>query len=76
MLLKSLEDAKADGDIIYGVIKGVGLNNDGGNKGSFTAPSTEGQAGAISNALIDAGVQPSEISYVETHGTATLLVTQ
>lgn len=71
ILLKSLEDAKADGDIIYGVIKGVGLNNDGGNKGSFTAPSTEGQAGAISNALIDAGVQPSEISYVETHGTAT-----
>ncbi|MEL0650000.1 amino acid adenylation domain-containing protein [Algibacter sp. TI.3.09] len=71
VLLKSLEDAKADGDIIYGVIKGVGLNNDGGNKGSFTAPSTEGQAGAISNALLDAGVQPSEISYIEAHGTAT-----
>lgn len=71
ILLKSLEDAKADGDIIYGVIKGVGINNDGGNKGSFTAPSTEGQAGAISNALLDAGVQPSEISYIEAHGTAT-----
>lgn len=71
VLLKSLEDAIADGDIVYGVIKGVGVNNDGGNKGSFTAPSTEGQAGAISNALLDAGIAPSEISYIEAHGTAT-----
>ncbi|WP_405296879.1 amino acid adenylation domain-containing protein [Algibacter sp. Ld11] len=71
VLLKSLEDAIADGDIVYGVIKGVGINNDGGNKGSFTAPSTEGQAGAISNALLDAGIAPSEISYIEAHGTAT-----
>lgn len=71
ILLKNLDDAKADGDTIYGVIKGIGVNNDGGNKGSFTAPSTEGQAGAISKALQDAGIEPTEISYVETHGTAT-----
>jgi len=71
ILLKSLEAAKRDGDIINGIIKGVGTNNDGGNKGSFTAPSAEGQAGAISKALRDAGINPSEISYVETHGTAT-----
>ena len=71
VLLKNLEDAKADGDIIYGVIKGIGINNDGGNKGSFTAPSAEGQAGAIANALFDANIDPSEISYIETHGTAT-----
>ena len=71
ILLKSLEAAKRDGDIIHGVIKGIGTNNDGGNKGSFTAPSTEGQAGAISKAFIDAGINPSEISYIETHGTAT-----
>jgi amino acid adenylation domain-containing protein len=71
ILLKSLEAAKRDGDVIHGIIKGIGVTNDGGNKGSFTAPSTEGQAGAISKALLDAQIKPSEISYVETHGTAT-----
>src|SRR5690606_5060579 len=39
VLLKSLEAAQKDGDIIYGLIKGVGVNNDGGEKGSFMAPS-------------------------------------
>ena len=71
ILLKRLEDAERDGDIIHGIIKGIGINNDGGNKGSFTAPSTEGQADAISLAFLDAEVDPSEISYIETHGTAT-----
>jgi len=71
VLLKSLDAAQKDGDKIYGIIKGVGSNNDGGNKGSFTAPSAEGQAGSISKALRDAQISPSTISYVETHGTAT-----
>lgn len=73
VLLKSLDNAKKDGDFIYGVIKGIGINNDGGDKGSFTAPSAEGQADAISRALRDARISPSDISYVETHGTATPL---
>ncbi|MEO9892789.1 amino acid adenylation domain-containing protein [Aurantibacter sp.] len=73
ILLKNLSDAKKDGDHIYGVIKGVGINNDGGGKGSFTAPSIEGQADAISRALNDANISASDISYVETHGTATPL---
>ena len=71
VLLKSLDAAQKNGDIIYGLIKGIGLNNDGGNKGSFTAPSAEGQAGSIRNALRDAQISPSTISYVEAHGTAT-----
>jgi len=71
VLLKSLESAINDGDKIYGIIKGIGISNDGGNKGSFTAPSAEGQAAAISAALYDARVTPDSISYVETHGTAT-----
>lgn len=71
ILLKNLENAKKDGDFVYGVIKGIGINNDGGGKGSFTAPSIEGQADAISKALYDAQISPSDISYVETHGTAT-----
>ena len=71
VLLKGVEAARRDGDTVYAVIRGVGVNNDGGGKGSFTAPSTEGQAGAIRMALADAGVDPATVSYVETHGTAT-----
>ncbi|BDU27221.1 polyketide synthase [Flavobacterium sp. GSB-24] len=71
VVLKRLEEAEKDGDIIYGVIKGVGVNNDGGDKGSFMAPSPKGQAGAIINAFNDAQISPSTISYMEAHGTAT-----
>lgn len=73
VLLKRMEDAIKDGDVIHGVIKGIGVNNDGGNKGSFTAPSIEGEAGAIMTAMEDAEISPSEISYIEAHGTATPL---
>ncbi|WP_316812011.1 polyketide synthase [Pedobacter heparinus] len=73
VLLKTLANALEDGDTIYGLIKGVGVNNDGNLKGSFTAPSTDGQAGAIAMAISDASVDPATISYVEAHGTATPL---
>lgn len=73
VLLKRLSDAERDGDLIYAVIKGVGVNNDGSVKGSFTAPSAEGQAKAIAMAIADAGVNSDSIGYVETHGTATPL---
>nr|WP_121273035.1 polyketide synthase [Pedobacter schmidteae] len=73
VLLKRKEDAIKDGDFIYAVIKGVGISNDGGGKGSFTAPSAEGQAAAITMAIEDADVAPADISYVEAHGTATPL---
>ena len=71
VLLKSLDAALEDGDFIYGLVKGVGINNDGGGKGSFTAPSAEGQADAIDRAFNDAQISPSTISYIEAHGTAT-----
>lgn len=71
VLLKNLETAQKDGDTIYGIIKGIGVNNDGGNKGSFTAPSALGQALAIKKALADAQISPDTISYIEAHGTAT-----
>lgn len=73
VLLKTLTAAIADGDIIYSIIKGTGVNNDGGSKGSFTAPSTDGQAAAISMAIDDANIDPATLSYIETHGTATPL---
>ncbi len=71
VLLKSYERAIADGDSIYAVIKGVGVNNDGAEKSSFSAPSIFGQAEVVQSAMRDAGVEPSQISYVEAHGTAT-----
>lgn len=73
VLLKNRNQAEKDGDTIYALIKGIGVNNDGGGKGSFTAPSAEGQAGAIKMAIADAGISPSSISYIEAHGTATPL---
>ncbi|NVD42214.1 amino acid adenylation domain-containing protein [Ensifer sp. HO-A22] len=73
VLLKRLEDALEDGDRIFAVIRGYGINNDGSDKIGFTAPSVEGQADAISSALANAGVDPQTIGYVECHGTATPL---
>ncbi|KRF02128.1 thioester reductase [Frateuria sp. Soil773] len=73
VLLKRLPDALRDGDPVYAVIRGAAVNNDGGGKASFTAPSSAGQAAVISMALDRAGVDASAISYVETHGTATPL---
>ena len=73
VLLKRLGDALADGDQVFALIKGAAINNDGGNKASFTAPSSEGQAAVIAMAHANAGVGPRSIGYVEAHGTATPL---
>ena len=73
VLLKPLVTARRDGDVIHGIIKGVGISNDGRDKGSFSAPSAAGQAAAIRAALADGGVAPATLSYVEAHGTATPL---
>ncbi|AMM24058.1 type I polyketide synthase [Variovorax sp. PAMC 28711] len=71
VLLKRLSDAVADGDTVYAVLRGAAINNDGGAKASFTAPSIKGQAAVVSAALASAGVDARSISYVEAHGTAT-----
>jgi len=73
VLLKPLDEAIRDGDNIYAVIKGTAINNDGGDKIGFTAPSIKGQAEVIRLAQKDAGVQPESISYIEGHGTGTVL---
>ncbi|MFL5663135.1 MAG: type I polyketide synthase, partial [Ktedonobacteraceae bacterium] len=73
VVLKRLEDALAAGDQVYAVIKGSAINNDGSAKVGYTAPSIEGQAEVIAEALAVAGVEPESISYIETHGTGTPL---
>jgi acyl transferase domain-containing protein len=73
VVLKRLADALADGDCIEAVIKGSAVNNDGSLKVGYTAPSVEGQAAVIEEALAAASVEPETISYVEAHGTGTAL---
>ncbi len=73
VVLKRLADAVADGDAIYAVIRGYGINNDGSAKVGFTAPSVEGQAAAIAAAHAMAGFDPASVEYVECHGTGTPL---
>lgn len=73
VVLKRLEDALKDKDHIYAVIKGTAINNDGNNKIGYTAPSIDGQADAIYEALQVAGIKADEIGYIETHGTGTNL---
>ncbi len=73
VLLKSLEQAIADGDSIYALIKGSAINNDGREKVGYTAPSVEGQAEVIRTAYLAAEVEPETLSYIEAHGTGTVL---
>ena len=70
VVLKRLSDAKADGDRIYAVVKGVGTASDG-NSGAVYAPDSKGQARALRDAYERAGVSPSQIRLVEAHGTGT-----
>ena len=73
VVLKRLEDALQDGDSIYAVIKGTSINNDGSGKVGYTAPSVDGQARVIANAQVLAGVDPATVTYIEAHGTGTML---
>jgi phthiocerol/phenolphthiocerol synthesis type-I polyketide synthase E len=71
--LKRLEDALAGRDAIRAVIRGSAVNNDGAAKVGYTAPSVEGQARVIAEALSVAGIDAASIGYIEGHGTGTAL---
>ncbi len=71
--LKRLADAIEDGDRIYAVVLGSAVSNDGPARVGFTAPGVDGQAAAISEALLLADVDPDSIGYVQTHGSGTAL---
>ncbi|MEU9250575.1 amino acid adenylation domain-containing protein [Streptomyces sp. NPDC048270] len=73
VVLRRLSDAVEAGDRIYAVIRGSAVNNDGSDKVGFTAPSVNGQATVITDALADAGLSAADIGYVEAHGTATAM---
>lgn len=71
VVLRRLADALADGDHIHAVIKGSAVNNDGSSKVGYLAPSVDGQAAAVAEAIAISGVEADTIGYVECHGTAT-----
>ncbi|MDE0452730.1 MAG: beta-ketoacyl synthase N-terminal-like domain-containing protein [Gammaproteobacteria bacterium] len=68
--LKRLDDAIADGDRIWAVIRGSAVNQDGTGPG-LTVPEGPAQQRAIEAALARAGIEPSEVDYLEAHGTGT-----
>ena len=71
VVLKPLDDALADGDRVYAVIRGSAVNNDGNSSGSMGRPSRIGQEELIRSALRDGTVHASQLDYVEAHGTGT-----
>lgn len=72
VILKRLSDATRDGNTIHAVIKGSAINQDGRSNG-LTAPNGPSQEAVIQKALKVANVLPSDIGYVETHGSGTPL---
>jgi acyl transferase domain-containing protein/thioesterase domain-containing protein/acyl carrier protein len=69
--LRRLADAIAQGDPILAVIKGTAINNDGARKVGFLAPSVDGHADVIREALSVAGLSARDLQLFEAHGTGT-----
>jgi acyl transferase domain-containing protein/enoyl-CoA hydratase/carnithine racemase/aryl carrier-like protein len=72
VMLKNLAQAERDGDHIYGVIKGWGVNQDGKTNG-ITAPNGESQASLEKEVYNRFGIDPQHIQLIEAHGTGTKL---
>jgi len=72
VVLKRLADAVADGDHILAIVRGSAVNQDGRSNG-ITAPNGLSQKALLREALKNGGVNASQITYVETHGTGTAL---
>jgi polyketide synthase PksJ len=72
LILKSLQKAIRDNDKIYAVIDGSAINNDGNTMG-ITTPNPYAQKDLINAAIANANIHPETITYVETHGTGTLI---
>ena len=70
VVMKRLSDAQRDGDRVLAVIRGGAIVHNGFS-GGITAPSGKAQGRVIEQALRDARVAPSQVQYLEAHGTGT-----
>ncbi|MDD9949392.1 MAG: beta-ketoacyl synthase N-terminal-like domain-containing protein [candidate division Zixibacteria bacterium] len=70
VVLKRLSEAEADGDRIWGVIRGSAINHGGASTG-LTVPHTPALIRVIEDALDQAGISPTDVEYLEAHGTGT-----
>ncbi len=73
IVVKKALDAIEDGDHIYALLRGIGLNNDGSGEAGFYAPGINGQSKVIQKVFHSTGVDPESIRYIEAHGTGTKL---
>jgi acyl-coenzyme A synthetase/AMP-(fatty) acid ligase/3-oxoacyl-(acyl-carrier-protein) synthase/acyl carrier protein len=73
VVLKRFEDAEEDEDYVWGVCRGFGTTNDGGQKAGYAAPAPKGQAAAVKAAMDMAQAKPEDFSYIECHATGTLI---
>ena len=73
VVLRRLADALADGDRVHAVLKSSAINNDGARKVGYLAPSVDGYAECVAEALTLADVPAEQLQYVEAHGTGTLV---
>ncbi len=73
LLLKPLDNAIRDENIIHGIIKTIVVNQNGALSASFTAPDVFTQQALITKAFQQASVHPDTITYYEAHGTGTKL---
>lgn len=70
LILERLEDARARGAKIYAELAGYGLSADAGD---IVIPDQKGAERAISQALATAGMNPEDVTYVNAHGTGTVM---
>ena len=72
IVMKSLSQAEADGDRIYGVIKSAAENH-GGKANTLTSPNPQAQRALLYNAYKEANIDLDQVGYIEAHGTGTAL---
>ncbi len=72
VVLKRLSDAIETGDRVLAVLRHTAVNH-GGRTSGITAPNGSAQVRVMRKALAGGGVSPSEIDYIEAHGTGTPL---
>ena len=72
LILKRLSQAEADGDRIWGLVKGTAINQSG-TSAAMPVPNGPAQERVMEEALARAGVSPADVDYLEAHGTGTEL---